>query len=103
MFQEIKKCPGIKDILRMGGGNSDIFVNQCSLVCLFMVVQDPPVVLDFSCQPGDLFNKDMFTPFTSSGEVVDYLVWPLMYRSQGGAIMSKGIAQGKKAIKQKQK
>ncbi|VDI48721.1 Hypothetical predicted protein [Mytilus galloprovincialis] len=102
VIQEIKKCPVVEDILRKGGGKSEIFVNKCSLLCLFMVVQDPPVVLDFSCQPGDPFNKDMFTPFTSSGEVVDYLVWPLMYLNQGGAIMSKGIAQGKKTIKQKQ-
>ncbi|CAG2243142.1 unnamed protein product [Mytilus edulis] len=97
-----KKVSVVEDILRKGGGKSEIFVNKCSLLCLFMVVQDPPVVLDFSCQPGDPFNKDMFTPFTSSGEVVDYLVWPLMYLNQGGAIMSKGIAQGKKTIKQKQ-
>lgn len=67
-----------------------------------MAVQDPPVVLDFTCKPGDPFNKDLFTPFTSSGDIVDYLVWPVTYLSEGGAIMSKGIAQGKKTIANKQ-
>lgn len=81
---------------------SDIFVTKCSHLCLFMAVQDPPVVLDFTCKPGDPFNKDLFTPFTSSGDIVDYLVWPVTYLSEGGAIMSKGIAQGKKTIANKQ-
>lgn len=70
------------------------------MLCLFMVLQDPPVVLDFSCKTGDPFNKDLFSPFISSGDVIDYLVWPVMFLSENGALMSKGIAQG---VKKKRK
>ncbi|VDI49526.1 Hypothetical predicted protein, partial [Mytilus galloprovincialis] len=93
--KNIKEFPEIKTILQVGGKNGEAFITECLQLCLYMCTQDPPVVLDFSCKSGDAFNKDKFTPFTKSGSVVDYVVWPVMYLSDNGAIMSKGIAQGK--------
>lgn len=94
-MQNIKEFPEIKTILQVGGKNGDAFITECLQLCFYMCTQDPPVVLDFSCKSGDAFNKDKFTPFTKSGSVVDYMVWPVMYLSDNGAIMSKGIVQGK--------
>ncbi|XP_063448139.1 uncharacterized protein LOC134727687 [Mytilus trossulus] len=93
--KNIKQFPEIKTILQVGGKNGDAFITECLQLCLYMCIHDPPVVLDFSCKSGDAFNNDKFTPFTKSGAVVDYVVWPVMYLSDNGAIMSKGIAQGK--------
>ncbi|CAC5361939.1 unnamed protein product [Mytilus coruscus] len=101
VIQDIKDLAAVTEILQKGKKKADEFVTKCSMLCLLMVVQDPPVVLDFSCKHGDPFNKDLFSPFTSSGDVIDYLVWPVMFLSENGALMSKGIAQGKKKKKKK--
>ena len=61
-----------------------------------MCVKDPPVVLDFNFKRGDLFDKDKLSAFTTSGDIVDYLVWPVMYLHENGPVMSKGVAQGRK-------
>lgn len=94
--KKIKEEKEIEEILQIGGKKADLFINKCCKLCLFMCVQDPPVVLNFECKNGDPFNKDKFSSFTISGDIVDYLVWPVMYLSENGIIMSKGIAQGKK-------
>ncbi|XP_071177658.1 protein hook homolog [Mytilus edulis] len=101
VIQDIKELAAVTEILQKGKKKADEFVTKCSMLCLFMVLQDPPVVLDFSCKPGDPFNMDLFSPFTSSGDVIDYLVWPVMFLSENGALMSKGIAQGKKKKRKK--
>lgn len=61
-----------------------------------MCVKDPPMVLDFNFKRGDLFDNDKLSAFTMSGELVDYLVWPVMYLHENGPVMSKGVAQGRK-------
>ncbi|VDI49524.1 Hypothetical predicted protein [Mytilus galloprovincialis] len=100
VIQDIKRLTAVTEFIQKGKKKADEFVTKCSMLCLFMVLQDPPVVLDFSCKTGDPFNKDLFSPFISSGDVIDYLVWPVMFLSENGALMSKGIAQG---VKKKRK
>lgn len=95
-MQKIKLLPEIEIIIKYGGKSGDGLITEFLQLCLYMCTQDPPVVLDFSCKSGDVFNKDKFIPFTKSGDIVDYVVWPVMYLNTNGVIMSKGIAQGKK-------
>lgn len=93
----------VTEFIQKGKKKADEFVTECSMLCLFMVLQDPPVVLDFSGKPGDPFNKDLFCPFTSSGDVIDYRVWPLMFLGENGTLMSNGIAQGGGGDKKEEK
>ena len=61
-----------------------------------MCVKDPQMVLDFNFKRGDPFDKDKFSAFTTSGDIVDYLVWPVMYLYENGPVMRKGVVQERK-------
>lgn len=58
-----------------------------------MQVQDPPLVLDFG---GSAEGETRFRPYTMSGPVLDYTLWPAMLLHKGGPLVFKGVAQFKK-------
>ena len=65
-------------------------------LCWRMAVQDPPVYVDTNLSVRDSpLNKNLFKPYTSNGQFIDFVVWPTLYLQQGGSVLCKGIAQGK--------
>lgn len=71
------------------------FTRECIEICWLMNAQDPPVVLDSDVQPGQPFRTEMYKSYTRSGCAVDYVVWPALFLCQDGAVLSKGVAQGR--------
>ena len=68
---------------------------KCSELCWHMAVQDPPI---YMILPGDgsastRSYKDLFRPYTRSGPVLDFLVWPALLLHEDGALLYKGVAQ----------
>ena len=47
--------------------------------------------------PNDkTFNTDVYKYYLSTGKILDYVVWPAMYLYEGGPLIMKGVAEGKK-------
>ncbi|XP_053389424.1 LOW QUALITY PROTEIN: golgin subfamily A member 4-like [Mercenaria mercenaria] len=70
------------------------YTSECLEICWFMVIQDPPVAFAPLLRKGSGFNTDLYKPYTSSGTLVDYVVWPPLLLHEGGPILAKGVAQG---------
>ena len=61
-----------------------------------MCIQDPPVVLNWSIPKDRVFDTDVYKYYLSTGQQLDYVVWPSMYLYDGGPLIMKGVAEGKK-------
>lgn len=70
------------------------YVKECLEICWLMTIQDPPLVFGPVQKRGDAFDPEAYRAYTSSGPVVDFIVWPAIYLYNGGPILCKGIVQG---------
>ena len=68
------------------------YVEGCTEIMWHTQIQSPPIYLDF-----ETTNKDWFKKFTSPGNVIDYIVWPVVFLHENGPLLAKGIAQFSKA------
>ncbi|XP_033743211.1 trichohyalin-like isoform X2 [Pecten maximus] len=75
------------------GEKTTAYMKKCVLVCWFMTVQDPKVVI--KTEAPEIFDEDRYRPYTKKGKRLDYLVWPVLHLHEGGPLISKGVAQGK--------
>ncbi|XP_045206822.2 uncharacterized protein LOC123559065 [Mercenaria mercenaria] len=67
-------------------------------LCWLMAVQDPPVCIDTNLPRMDeIFNINLYKPYTATGKYIAFIVWPTLYLSHRGSVLCKGIAQGKKS------
>ncbi|XP_053392088.1 uncharacterized protein LOC128554801 [Mercenaria mercenaria] len=74
------------------------YIDKCITLCWLMAIQDPPVYIDVETQRHDAkLDTERYKHYTQSGTAVDYIVWPVLYLHEGGHILCKGIAQGKKS------
>ena len=64
-----------------------------------MCAQDPPMVLGFDYKHGDEFDSTKLRSYTKGGNLVDFVVWPVMYLHKNGPLVAKGVAQGLKRSK----
>lgn len=87
--QLIKDPKGHKDILEC----TKPFLMKCVHICWLMMRQDPPVYLKFSCKRGDTFNKNIYKYYSTTGKMLDFVVWPAMFLHENGPLLSKGYAQ----------
>ncbi|XP_062613139.1 uncharacterized protein LOC134274915 [Saccostrea cucullata] len=71
------------------------FFDRCTELCWFMNVHHPPLVLEWRIPQGSLVDTSRFTFYTRSGHYVDYVVWPALLLSEEGAILSRGVVQGR--------
>nr|XP_022324767.1 early endosome antigen 1-like isoform X4 [Crassostrea virginica] len=71
------------------------YVKKCVRLCWLMVAQDPRVYIKPSEEPGSKFDKDYYREFLSSGQVLDYVVWPALLLHENGPLLQKGVAQPK--------
>ncbi|KAL4228437.1 hypothetical protein ACF0H5_011484 [Mactra antiquata] len=71
------------------------FILQCLFISWMMVVQSPPMSLHL-IDDGAKFDTHFFRPYTASGPIVDYIVWPAMLLHKDGSVITKGVAQGRR-------
>lgn len=69
------------------------FIKKCTELCWLMCLQDPPVVLGADATVGEIFNPDMFKPYTNTGTTVSFNVWPPLLLHENGALLVKGVVQ----------
>ncbi|XP_052793239.1 uncharacterized protein LOC128227079 [Mya arenaria] len=71
------------------------FINESVDLCWLMAVQDPPVYVDTSVNKhGQPLDTNLYKYYTQKGKLVDYVVWPVLFLTRDGPLLSKGIAQG---------
>ncbi|XP_053398658.1 uncharacterized protein LOC128556865 [Mercenaria mercenaria] len=70
-----------------------IYAKQCIRLCWFMHVQSPPLYLDMT--KGKKLDTNKYKPYTKNGKNIAFVVWPPLLLHEGGAILSKGVAEGK--------
>lgn len=75
------------------------YVDRTKEICWIMSVQDPPVTMCFKCRQNKKFDKSLFSEYTQTGDVYDFLVWPALLLHEGGPLLRKGIAQPKQKKK----
>ncbi|KAL5013088.1 hypothetical protein ScPMuIL_011639 [Solemya velum] len=101
VLPEIRKAiyPHLKHELNLNDAKMkacDAYIEKCVELCWYMLVQDPPMDLCWQFQQGDPFPSNSFRSYTSSGDKVDYVVWPTLYLFENGSVISKGVCQGLK-------
>ena len=72
------------------------YVEKCVELCWLMAIQSPPVAIDDNVEKykKQRFDDRRFKPYTKKGQVIDYVVWPMLSIS-GGGMLGKGVAQCK--------
>ena len=72
------------------------YVKKCVELCWLMVIQSPPVTIDDNVEEykNQRFDERRFKPYTKKGQIIDYVVWPMLSIS-GGGMLGKGVAQCK--------
>ncbi|KAK3602848.1 hypothetical protein CHS0354_026407 [Potamilus streckersoni] len=68
------------------------FISRLLELIWLMMSQDPPIVLK-SLEPGTKIDKASFVFYTKSGDIVRRTVWPAVYLTETGPLMSKGVIQ----------
>ena len=52
-----------------------------------------PLCCDASGSRGDIFNKETYRYYQTSGTKLDYIVWPALQLHKDGPLLSKGVAE----------
>ena len=91
---EIIRSIGIYQNLRTHGAVLH-YVNQCVTICWAMAVIDPQVHMVDDRDSQGLFNPQMYSPYTKTGPSVWFYVWPPLKVHRDGALLCKGLAQGR--------
>ena len=68
------------------------YVEACIKFNWFMAIQDPPLYLSHTL--SKTFDHEAYNVYTESGENTSFVVWPALYRHEGGPLLQKGVAQG---------
>ncbi|KAK3100161.1 hypothetical protein FSP39_015579 [Pinctada imbricata] len=74
----------------------EVYIKECIELCWLMAVQDPPLHIEWEYQEGDKFDPAKMRSYTHSGDMIDYVVWPVLYLYENGPLLAKGVVQGKK-------
>ncbi|XP_053400467.1 myb-like protein X [Mercenaria mercenaria] len=73
------------------------YLKKCVNICWSMHSNEPPVFVEFpDITENIVFDTNKFKPYTKSGKYIDYIVWPAVYLHEGGPLLCKGVAQGRK-------
>ncbi|XP_053390700.1 uncharacterized protein LOC128553540 [Mercenaria mercenaria] len=69
------------------------YIKKCVNICWSMCRHEPPVYVEFMDVGDDiLFDTNKYKPYTKSGKLLDYIVWPAVYLHKDGPILAKGVA-----------
>lgn len=80
------------DITPCNGINN--FVKKIIDLLWMMKIQEVQMVLLWP-KENDKFDKNMFTEYTRTGDIIEYTVWPGVLLFKNGSLMSKGVVQCK--------
>ncbi|XP_056013446.1 uncharacterized protein LOC130052437 isoform X2 [Ostrea edulis] len=69
------------------------FAERCVELCWLMQAGQPPMYLDADIPENRQFETEILKVFTKKGNVIDYIVWPVLYLHKNGPLLSKGVAQ----------
>lgn len=59
-------------------------------------MREKPIFADFiEVIDKTVFNTSIFEAFMTSGQYLDYVVWPPLYHHNGGSLLAKGVAEGR--------
>ena len=72
------------------------YITRCVELCWLMRIQDPPVVLSWNIPDDKKFTTDTYKHYLSTGQEMAFVVWPCMYLHEGGPLVAKGVAEGRK-------
>ncbi|XP_053390697.1 uncharacterized protein LOC128553538 isoform X3 [Mercenaria mercenaria] len=73
------------------------YIRKCMNICWSMCRHMPPMHVDVPDVTGCIhFDTNKYKPYTKSGSYVHYIVWPALYLHEGGPVLCKGVAQGRK-------
>lgn len=70
------------------------YIHKCADLCWYMAIQNPPLELEWLVEQGTPFDSELFSSYTTTGDSVDYVVWPVLYMGAGLTVLAKGVAQG---------
>ena len=62
-------------------------------LCWLLNVQDPQCFISCGLLRGDKFDGNLYRQYMSTGNLIDYIVWPTLHLFKGGNILCKGVAQ----------
>ncbi|KAK3582903.1 hypothetical protein CHS0354_009709 [Potamilus streckersoni] len=91
-----KEFQGLPDMVQKHGKNLSLcieYVESCIKICWMMHILDPPVCIETRGSKGDRFNTTLYEPFTKPGKKLGYIVWPPLFLTEGGSLLTKGIAE----------
>jgi len=69
----------------------DKYSYQCVLVCWKLAVQDPSYFLDTKLDQYADFDQQLYEAYTTSGQKISFLVWPVLRLYKDGPLVCKGI------------
>lgn len=69
------------------------FAEHCVELCWLMQAVKPPMYLDADIPENRQFKTEILKQYTKKGDLIDYIVWPVLYLHKNGHMLSKGVAQ----------
>ena len=72
--------------------NVSKYIDRSIEVCWLMAIQDPPMLL--YNMKSDHFDSAKYRDYQTRGSYTAYVVWPAIAVSDGGPLLSKGVAEG---------
>ncbi|KAL3879278.1 hypothetical protein ACJMK2_031580 [Sinanodonta woodiana] len=91
-----KEFQGLPDMVQKHGKILSFcieYVEACIKICWMMHILDPPVCIETRGNKGDRFNTTLYEPYTKPGKKLAYIVWPPLFLTEGGSLLTKGIAE----------
>ena len=58
-----------------------------------MQIQDPPVFIEWEFPKETKIDTNILRSYTKAGEIVDFIVWPVLYLHKDGPVLNKGVVQ----------
>ncbi|XP_060569580.1 uncharacterized protein LOC132727996 [Ruditapes philippinarum] len=77
------------------------YLQKCAEICWLMALHDPPLLMKMDVKQGEKFDANMYTVYSQSGQTIDFLVWPPLYNSSDGGLLSKGVAEPLRVVGKK--
>lgn len=69
------------------------YAEKCTEIIWWMCVQNPPVFLHKG-EKGTI-DHTLYKPYTKSGQIAEFYIWPALLLHENGPTLSKGIVQAK--------
>ena len=73
-----------------------VYYLSCIELCWKMFCNVPPVYIQSEpVREGVKFDKERYSVYQRNGNIIAFIVWPVLFLYEGGPVLSRGVAQGK--------